>query len=223
MILQNIQGLNLHAKDMRQDQRYVTADIICVTETWLTPTRVVEDIHLPGFMFHSKPQQTENECLSYNDKNEVFSEFRKQQHGGVGLYHRDQIDCSIIDLPCPNIECLLFTIAHLNTVVAIVYRPPSYSLPEFCNKLVELIDHVDSFHGGKMILEDFNENLFVSRKVANVMQEHSFIQIVKGFTTEGGTLIDHIYIKDINHDSVNVHITPVYFSYHQCVQINYFY
>lgn len=58
-------------------------------------------------------------------------------------------------------------------------------------------------NGDKMILEDFNENLFVSHKVAHVMQKRNFIQINKGCTTEGGTLIDHIYIKDIK--SVNVH------------------
>uniref|UniRef100_A0A0E9PR01 Uncharacterized protein n=1 Tax=Anguilla anguilla TaxID=7936 RepID=A0A0E9PR01_ANGAN len=79
-------------------------------------------------------------------------ELKKQQHGGVGLYFKNDADCNITHLPCLNIECLTFSIKSLEANVAILYRPPSYSLVTFRTKLLHLIHHLDTFLGTKIIM-----------------------------------------------------------------------
>ncbi|MBN3301915.1 PIF1 helicase, partial [Amia calva] len=44
-----------------------------------------------------------------------------------------------------------------------------------------------------------------------------FKQYVKGTTTERGTLIDHVYVKDI--DNVAVQVLPTYFSFHEAISV----
>ncbi len=44
IILHNVEGLIPHILDIRQDNRYFEADMICVTETWLKPNDVQNDV-----------------------------------------------------------------------------------------------------------------------------------------------------------------------------------
>lgn len=48
------------------------------------------------------------------------------------------------------------------------------------------------------------------------MEEHGFPQCVTE-PTEGGTLIDHVYVRGADHVDVNVGHT--YFSYHEALSI----
>ncbi|XP_049319588.1 uncharacterized protein LOC125781000 [Astyanax mexicanus] len=212
VLLHNVQGLSCHLEDIKQDKRYMEADIICMTETWIQSSHSENDLQISGFSFCNSPRS-----VSYDKSEELFAKLKEKEHGGVGVYYKTQINCSFVDLPCMNIECMQFTIPHLNSTAAIVYRPPSYSLKAFVNKLSNVISVIDTFAGGKMIMGDFNENLFVSNTVSEMMQHNGFTQIVKDATTENGTLIDHIYIKDIAIESICVSVMPTYFSYHECV------
>lgn len=49
------------------------------------------------------------------------------------------------------------------------------------------------------------------------MSDSGFDQLVKKPTTEKGTLIDHVYVKNINDFSVHTNVVPVYFSTHEGV------
>ena len=64
---------------------------------------------------------------------------------------------------------------------------------------------------------DFNDNSAVSKSMENLMTQHGYSQIVSSPTTENGTLIDHIYIKDIDPTSVDIKVMPTYYSYHECI------
>ncbi|XP_076832282.1 uncharacterized protein LOC143477522 isoform X3 [Brachyhypopomus gauderio] len=123
ILLHNVEGLTCHVEDLRHDTRYMEADIICVTETWLQPNDCNIDIELSEFTFYSKPRY-----FSYDTSQEMFADLKDRQHGGVGVYYKQHTGCSIVDLPCINIECLQFILPQLNTAVAVLYRPPSYNL-----------------------------------------------------------------------------------------------
>ncbi|XP_035258455.1 uncharacterized protein LOC118219420 [Anguilla anguilla] len=217
IFLHNVQGLSAHIEDIRCDHRYFAADVICVTETWLQQQHSTQDTHLDTFSFHSKPR-----CLAYDDTEHIFMELKKQQHGGVGLYFKNDADCNITHLPCLNIECLTFSIKSLEANVAILYRPPSYSLVTFRTKLLHLIHHLDTFLGTKIIMGDFNENLFITQTVQDFMQQHGYTQLVKQATTEKATLIDHIYVKDNTAYQIDIQIMQTYFSFHNCIVMDVF-
>ncbi|KAL6455400.1 hypothetical protein MHYP_G00361440 [Metynnis hypsauchen] len=218
ILLHNVQGLTCHLDDIKHDRRYMEADIICMTETWLQSHSASKEVQLAGFMFHSQPR-----CISYDTSEALFTELKEQQHGGVGVYYREHINCSIANVPCLNIECVLFSIPHLDTTAAVLYRPPSYKVSIFHNKLADLITYMNNFSGGKIIMGDFNENYFVAHSVSDIMQYYGFTQVVNEATTENGSLIDHIYMKDVVSEHVNVSVMPTYFSYHECVVLNVFY
>ncbi|XP_073671989.1 uncharacterized protein [Paramisgurnus dabryanus] len=212
LILHNVQGLIPHILDIRQDQRYFQADMICVTETWLKQSYFENDITLPGYSFNNKLRS-----LSYDTSHDVFAKLKQKDHGGVGVYHKHKVKVDVVSLPCINIECLMCSIEQLSTTVAVVYRPPSYNMDMFRQNLTNLIDQINSLQGGKIILGDFNENLANKSTIHDVMKDYGFTQVVEKATTEYGTLIDHVYMKDIDLDKINVDIMPTYFSCHECI------
>jgi len=212
MMLHNVQGLIPHISDIRKDNRYCQADVICVTETWLKPNDLENDISLSGYHFHDKPRN-----VAYDTSEDVFSKLKEENHGGVGIYHRQNLKATLIDLQCINIECIMCNLRDLNTTMAVVYRPSSYNIPVFRENLITLINQINSLPGGKIVLGDFNENIFSKSTIHDLMQHFGFTQIVENATTENGTLIDHIYVKDIDLDKIKIDIMPTYFSYHDCV------
>lgn len=69
-----------------------------------------------------------------------------------------------------------------------------------------------------MIMGDFNEDIVTSSTVMKLMEQHGYNQHVQNATTEKGTLIDHVYTKDIVGISVNV--VQTYYSFHQAILIS---
>ncbi|XP_072565310.1 uncharacterized protein [Paramormyrops kingsleyae] len=216
ILLHNVEGLTCHLDDIKKDRRYMEADIICLTETWLNSEEDTEDVKLPGFSYHGKPRHQ-----AYDGSDAIFAELKKQQHGGVGLYCKEHTNCTVTDVQCVNIEFVQFSVGLLRTTVLVLYRPPSYNLTIFQKNLMQLITWLDSVEGGKIIMGDFNENLLQVSTIANFMEEHGYTQLVKEATTGKGTLIDHVYVKDIVTNSISVSVMPTYFSHHECVVLHY--
>lgn len=83
----NIQGLDAHILDLKQDRRMLDADLICLTETRLQHNTPLSNTAMAGWTFHYKAR---SQC--YSDM-ETFSSLQKEQHGGVGFYHKNHIIC----------------------------------------------------------------------------------------------------------------------------------
>ncbi|XP_072565389.1 uncharacterized protein [Paramormyrops kingsleyae] len=77
ILLHNVEGLTCHLDDLKQDRRYMEADIICLTETWLNSKEDTEGVQLPGFSYHGKPRHQ-----AYDGSDAFFAELKEQQHGG---------------------------------------------------------------------------------------------------------------------------------------------
>ncbi len=212
IMLHNVEGLIPHISDIRQDKRYYEADMICVTETWLKPNYVENAVSLDGYFFHDKSRSA-----AYDTSHNVFAKLKEENHGGVGIYHKEKVKVALLDLPCINIECLMCRIEHLNATLAVLYRPPSYNMSLFRENLINLINNMNRLPGGKIIVGDFNENIFNKSSLHDVMQHFDFTQIVEKATTENGTLIDHVYAKDVDLNEIQIDIMPTYFSCHECI------
>lgn len=64
---------------------------------------------------------------------------------------------------------------------------------------------------------DFNNDALKSQSLCSFMADKGYIQLVKEPTTEKGTLIDHVYVKNIENFSVHTNVVPIYFSTHKGV------
>ena len=120
-----------------------SVDILCLSETWLSPSHSSSTLKLHGFqpLF-----RRDRPCGS---------------HGDVGIYVRNSL--SVTPLPLPpaiNIECLCLCIhltrrTKMNVIVG--YRAPSSPPEPFFTQLDEVVSHVQGQSNTPLcVLGDFN-------------------------------------------------------------------
>ncbi|XP_070403924.1 uncharacterized protein [Nothobranchius furzeri] len=170
--LHNVQGLKNHIQDVKSNQKLLTADIICLTETWLKETHPPESISLPGWSFHHKTRSD-----SY-DETGLFSTFRSKNGGGVGFYHKNSIMCKSMAFNCNNLEALLFSTHTLNHHYMLLYKPPSYNLQKFKDNLKHVLQYFNEFPGTKIVMGDMNDDALVSNSFVSFMKLQGYTQIV---------------------------------------------
>ena len=105
-------------------------------------------------------------------------------------------------------------------VIAVIYRPPSHSCTDFRTKLQLWLKRLPS-NMPTVIMGDFNDNLVDTpiTLLTELMKHHGFSQYVTKPTTDGGSLIDHIYFNQLVEDSNQIIIDThdVYYSDHDSV------
>ena len=154
---------------------------------------------------------------SYDNTHLQLQHVKQDSHGGAGMYHSVKKDVLIWPTKCYNFECLIFQVKTINLIAAVVYRPASYPVSIFCQHLKQLTDLIDQCPGMKIIMGDFHENALDNGKLVRFFTEHDYIQYVQTATTDKGTLINHVYVKDCA--NILVDVLPVYYSYHEMVRI----
>lgn len=187
------------------------ADCICLTETWLN-TGIDETPQLSGYIFSHNPR---GNC--YDDSEPIFAGLKQQERGGVGIYSSDKIDVQVLIPEKCNLECLYFEVPHANLIAAVLYRPSSYKIDVFRQQFLQVIFELENHPGRKLIMGDFNEDIFTSSTIAKLLDQHGYSQQVQTATTEKGTLIDHVYFKGAG--DVVVKVVPTYFSFHEAILV----
>ena len=147
----------------------------------------------------------------------MFSTLKQQQGGGVGIYCAEDIDIQVSIPQICNLECLYFDIHHVNLSAAVLYRPSSYKIATFRKQLLQVIFQLERNPGKKLIMGDFNEDIFVSSSIQTLLEQHGYSQHVHVPTTEKGTLTDHVYTKNI--EGVIVEVQQTYYSFHEAILI----
>ena len=89
----------------------------------------------------------------------------------------------------------------------------------FQESLLQLITDLNTYPGAKIIVGDFNDNLFTSKSLLKLIEQHQYRQLVTFPTTDANTLIDHVYIKNAQYQ-INVELVPTYYSHHNVVFIS---
>ena len=211
LILHNVQGLRPHFVDLCSQYRFLNADIICLTETWINDNNIF-DFVMDEYKFYHQPRS-----LSYN-KSGNSSKFIEQSHGGVGIYVK-KANSSRLNINVDNLEFITILITSPQSIlVSVVYRPPSYNMNLFCQSLSNLLQELNKRSTRCIITGDFNEDILKgSSRIYEMMSMNGYKQHVDTATTENGTLIDHVYSKGMN--ALEAEVIPVYYSYHEAIKV----
>ncbi|CAG2241375.1 unnamed protein product [Mytilus edulis] len=185
----NIQGLQTHAEDLKHNPDFRRADYICLTETWTNQELICF------------------EMMGY-DGNAAW---------WCMCFYKLSTETEICNL-ASNLECIVFKISSKNILVATVYRTQKYNLGKFLENLEILICKLVDLSEKIVVIGDFNQDILKGGcTVFNFMSSKGFRQLVDSPTTEGGTLIDHVYVKGCL--DTQIAIIPTYYSYHEALKI----
>ncbi|CAI5691862.1 unnamed protein product [Oreochromis niloticus] len=125
----NTEGLPAHINDIKSHHELCLADVLCLTETHLRGSFVAESLHLENYNLFKR-----NRHLSYTN----FPQMANRSGGGVAVYvksdiqvHEKQYIHNVTDL-----EFLALKVeAPVSALIAVVYRPPDYTLRPFLKNL----------------------------------------------------------------------------------------
>lgn len=211
IILHNIQSLCCHYEDLQNDARFKQVDIICLSETWLKSGENTDKYALQGFQFHHLPRKE-----AYQESTVLNQSFQMSRGGGVGMYLKDESDCcDILLLSQMDVEGMAVKLKKENILLLSVYRPPTIKMATFIHNVTKVFDFLKINHQDSIIVGDFNEDAKSNGPIQRFMREQNFKQMVSFTTTEGGTILDHVYVS--NSIQIEVHRILTYYSYHDAV------
>ncbi|VDI12105.1 Hypothetical predicted protein [Mytilus galloprovincialis] len=96
----NIQGLQTHAEDLKQNPDFIGVDYICLTETWANQEfACFEMIGYDGF--HLPRSQ------AFENDDSYYSSLKEMQHGGVCVFYKHSSETELCNL-ASNLECIVF-------------------------------------------------------------------------------------------------------------------
>ncbi|KAJ8011953.1 hypothetical protein DPEC_G00063670 [Dallia pectoralis] len=213
IIHHNTEGLPAHIEDIKSHHELTLGDVLCFTETHLSGSFVAESLQLDGYSMFRR-----NRHLSYTNLPHIAS----RSGGGVALYVRNYYQAS--EKPyLQNVTDLEFLVVKLESpvqaLIAVVYRPPDYSIGQFLLNLQGLLESLEVMNCQPVILcGDFNEDLLSSAKkpISNMLHSRGYTQLVKAATTDKNTSLDHIYISRVQH-CLQSGVLHTYHSYHNPV------
>ena len=213
VILFNAQSLHRNVGEIRADRRFHSADIICLTETWLQKGDRVSGHDINGFTLHQKTRED-----SYDENSELMATLRGNRGGGVAIYSKESMAIEIEEIPVKNIEGMMCKICNGKYRLILIYRPSMYTTAHFMKNLVCLVQHVSHLKDveGTIFMGDFNENVLTTKgAISLLMERHGLKQKISAATTEAGTLLDHIYTYGNVHGAFSV--MPTYYSFHEAI------
>ena len=208
VLYHNIEGLQNHLEDLKITLRNQSANFICLVETWVKD-ELRSNTQIASFSVEHQLRQN-----SYQQGHLIQS----QAKGGVCVYSNliNMLHHERIVFPINNLEYIAFR--SNNILIITLYRPSTYNIESFLMTMTDLLNIILNIGLPCIIFGDFNQNISKgSSSVKQLMERNGFQQMVTKATTDGGTLIDHVYTKGVD---VNVRIIPTYYSYHQALEIS---
>ena len=204
----NIALLNvrsIYAK-LPADTNLSTADILCFCETWLNALQPTP--------------------LLLNDQADIRCDrISNENRGGVLICVPSYTSpTSMHRFATTGIEAVSATIQLTGAdslQIAVVYRSPSVAQATLITLLTRMLTHLTISTLPCVVLGDFNEDVQHCQNYAilSLMSSYSFTQIVHSPTPPQGTLIDHVYIRNITSHTMStcVHMQDTYYSDHDTV------
>ena len=189
--------------DLLHDEHIQCLDVLCITET------------------HSK--QSDRLVCSDIWKEKEGTVYRcdrsGKKGGGVAMFvsnscqHKQIHVVSQLELLCIEVYC------PVKTLIIVIYVPPKEHILNCAFRLHDVLEDVCGYeHDRILIVGDFNENLLSENDnfyFRNVLVGTGFLQHVKVPTTDYGSLLDHVYTKNIC--DVTVDVQDAYYSDHDKV------
>ena len=203
--LLNTRSFHRHAIDISHDQDLLNTDVLCLTETQLSPHQNTSNISeiLNDFCF------LHNKC---NDKFQSIS-FCYKSHIETDNYNFSS-GLSVIDFK-------KISFSQDSIRVLVVYRKNNTCLSAFYRRITDVLQS-DTIH---VVLGDFNMNAQDHDQIDTLLQIfQNYQQLVKDPTHLGGATLDHVYIRKNYLETFNVDyfVKSIYFSDHDAVQFKLF-
>jgi hypothetical protein len=196
----NVENLLSHKDDVDTNKYIQSADIICFTETHLTQT--------------SKWPLTNISKNNYR----IFRQERTHcKGGGIAICIRKNI-CTIEMNQITTSECIHLTITTEKTQfdIACIYRRPASDMSMFLSQMTTLCN---SMIDKSIVVGDFNEDILLGQtKIMSLAKLYRFTQVIDKATTDYSSLLDHVYLRGLQHK--NLHVIDCYFSYHDLIMFD---
>ncbi|CAJ1087262.1 hypothetical protein Bbelb_361660 [Xyrichtys novacula] len=199
--LLNVRSYLEHLEDLRADNSVKNVDVFCYDEYFLKQQQDI-DLVIPNAQSFRADRST-----------------AVGQGGGVMTVARQEVLPTDLQLAITGVEYTVVSVKKGGTQINIVtlYRPPSTPPAVFIQALQALIR---SLPDDTIILGDFTFDLLQSshHNIISFMEKHGFNQEVQVPTTDYGTLLDHVYIR--NYLGTEVKVLYTYFSDHDTVCVS---
>ena len=195
----NVRSMNNKFQKIREITTDVSADILCIQETW--GKNKITDYSIVGY--HKPEINVRGETMNLG--------------GGVGIWVKETIDYIVIKSPFTSkqIETQTVLLQSLNTYLINVYRP-------FGDKhafVATLTNHISTLRGqGKniIVVGDFNLDLASPDDdvdyLTDMMTNSGFIQqvtLTTRQTSSSNTIIDHVYTDCKTNSMSDVIVTDI--------------
>ncbi|XP_062580136.1 uncharacterized protein LOC134242119 [Saccostrea cucullata] len=211
VVLHNIQSLHCHFPDFERDIRFRDAEIICLTETWLRSEQITACFDIEDYSFHHKARED-----LYDNTNDQTQKHRLARGGGVALYIKNsKVEKIVSSLPVKNVEGIAVRLVEDAVLIITIYRPNTLSVPQFIDRLQNIIEYYRKNNEHLIFHGDFNEDAKSGGPIQTFMSSLGFRQVVNFCTTEKGTILDHVYVS--GPIQIEVCRLPTYYSYHDAV------
>ncbi|XP_049895547.1 uncharacterized protein LOC126387027 [Epinephelus moara] len=209
----NAKGLPCHINDIKSHHELHLADVLCLTETHLRGSFVSESLHLEGYGLFKR-----NRNVSYTN----YPDMASKDGGGVAIYVKNHIRVREKRY-IQNATDIEFTVVKLeepvNALIAVVYRPPGYSVCSFLSNLKGLLESLEIMDQHPILVcGDFNEDLLsrARKPILELFESKGYQQLITAATTEKNTLLDHIFISRPQ-CCLHSGVLQTYYSYHNPV------
>ena len=166
-------------------------DILTLSETWLVPNIMDNEIRIPGYSLVCKDRQS----------------LTKSCGGGVIIFVCDGIPFAVMsDLIKHNFECLLVEIKSpkcKRMILCCSYRPDHESIDGFISNLADSLNNIDTENSDIVLVGDFNVDYSTKNQLCHKLDEfalqHSLSQIIckpTWVTENSSTTIDLIFANN---------------------------
>ena len=175
-------------------------DVLCITETHL-----------------KKEDEISSKDIWKEKEGSVFRCDRSgMKGGGVAMVISSKYEHREIKIPPSGMEVVVAEIYYpIKTIIVAVYIPPGHKKSSSIDNIRSIIKRIDNSQNEHIvIMGDFNEDLTTigTHHLCDFLVENGFEQHVKFSTTDYGTLLDHVYTRNIA--EVEVDIQDCYYSDH---------
>ena len=194
LIHHNVQSLPAHYSDVISNNEFMAADVICLSETWLTRQHM-NNFDITGYNFHSSQLQGRG--------------------NGVAVYVKQIHAYKVHVLSTGKCSSLLITISTTPSfLILLIYKPPSTTSGQFSDILNKLLLEMENYKTDyKIIVGDLNHDHATLPTICNLQ---SYKQLIGEPTTTNNTLLDPIYITPVPSCYVSG-VLNTYYSYHEPV------
>ena len=122
-------------------------DMLCVSESWLTPDTLSRFIVFPGYV------------MVRRDRAES-TEGQRVRGGGVAVIHREEMHCQVLSTPMTSLlETLWVSVSWRGgrpAIIGVAYRPPAGSVSQAVDELQEQLRDVLARGKPTYLLGDLN-------------------------------------------------------------------